>query len=151
MKLPKPMLELSDRDSSEEAWRPSDFPTALRIASEHSLACLGGQFQFRGPIGIAEMYWIDVDSQEKKKEEVWGEFVQRSNKEVLELFQKRMKDTDFVSEAKNWKHIQEALEDGVIEDPRDHLYFVAYFDPKPKTVEPDAAHNRSPAARSRVS
>ncbi|MDX2111375.1 MAG: hypothetical protein SFY80_14180 [Verrucomicrobiota bacterium] len=134
MKLPESMLQLADCSSSEEAWKPSVFPMALELATKNRLACLGGQFQFRGPIGPAEMYWIEADCKGKGNEENWEEYVLRANREVLEIFEKRMQETDFDAEAMGWQHIQKAIEGKIITDPKDHLYFVAYFNAEADTV-----------------
>ena len=142
------MLHIADQSSNEEAWKPSDFPEVLKIATDNRLACLGGQFQFRGPIGTAEMYWIDADSSERKEEENWDDYVLRANREVLDIFKKRMKETDFDKEAMNWKHIQTALEKKEIKDPKEHLVFVAYFNAEPTTVEQDGGHNSGGCAPS---
>ena len=62
MTLPEDMLVTANRESNEEAWRLADFPAVLKRASSHGLACVGGQFQFRGPIGTTEKYWLNADS-----------------------------------------------------------------------------------------
>lgn len=141
MKLPESMLRIADQSSNEEAWKPTDFPAVLKMATRNHIVCLGGQFQFRGSIGTAEMYWIDADSTEKRAEEKWDEYVLRANREVLEIFEKRMKETDFDKEAENWTQIQGALKRKEIRDPKDHLVFVAYFKHEPTTVEQGSSGN----------
>ena len=37
----------------------------------------------------------------------------------------------FDAEARGWPHIQVAVRSGVLSDPKEHLYFVAYFDREP--------------------
>jgi len=135
MKLPESMLKLADLSSNEEAWKPGDFPEVLELATKNSLACIGGQFQFRGVIGTAEMYWVDADSEERKSSESWLDYVERANTEVLEEFRKRMSETDFDQEALGWSHISQAVESGLVKDPKEYLYFVAYFCSDPDGVE----------------
>ncbi|MBT4816125.1 MAG: hypothetical protein HN742_23725 [Lentisphaerae bacterium] len=127
MKLPSSMLECADRSTNEEAWRIGDFAEILDRATENGLVCVGGQFQFRGPIGIAEMYWLNADSSPRRENETWQEYVLRANAEVRSAFDRLVAETDFGAEARGWSHIQKALATGTIGDPKDHLYFVAYF------------------------
>jgi hypothetical protein len=146
MTLPEDMLATANRESNEEAWRPADFQVVLELASLHRLACVGGQFQFRGPVGTAEMYWLNSDSTPRRRGEDWDSYVGRANSEVLSLFTRLVDYTDFGAEARQWKHIVEAIQQGTIVDPADHLYFVAYFSRDPEIVEPDgAANGRQPA------
>ena len=135
MTLPEDMLATANRESNEEAWRVSDFPRILGLASSHRLACIGGQFQFRGPIGTAEMYWLNADSTPRRPNEDWDAYVERANSEVVTIFKRLVEQTDFGAAAREWKHITEAIAAGVISDPTEHLYFVAYFNPNPEIAE----------------
>lgn len=128
MKLPVEMLVSANVETNEEAWAIADFPGVLELATRNGLACLGGQFQFRGPLGIAEMHWIDADSTPSREGENWHEYVKRANREVRLAFERRVAESDFRQEALAWPSIRVAMETGKINDPRDHLYFVAYFD-----------------------
>ena len=141
MTLPPDMLATANCESKEEAWRVPDFPAVLERASFHRLACVGGQFQFRGPIGIAEMYWLNADSTPRREGESWDGYVDRANAEVLSTFTRLVEQTDFLAEARQWKHIIDAIDKGTISDPKEHVYFVAYFDPNPEIAEPAAAAN----------
>ncbi len=141
MTLPEDMLATANRESSEEAWRLADFPAVLQRASLHRLACIGGQFQFRGLIGTAEMYWLNADSAPRRQGEDWDGYVERANSEVLSIFTRIVRQTDFRAEARQWKHISDAIECGAISDPTEHLYFVAYFNREPEIAEQDAAPN----------
>jgi len=151
MTLPEDMLARANRESNEEGWRPPDFPAVLERASFHHLACGGGQFQFRGPIGTAEMYWLNADSTPRRQGEDWDSYVDRANSEVLSVFRRVVEQTDFRAEARQWKHITEALERGVISDPTEHLYFVAYFNRNPENAEQGAPPNGGTATRPRDS
>ena len=136
MNLPDDMLASANRESNTEAWRVSDFPSVLERASSHRLACIGGQFQFRGPIGTAEMYWLNADSSPRRHGEDWDSYDDRSNAEVLSIFTRVVEQTDFRVEARQWKHITEEMERGAICDPAEHLYFEAYFNQNPENAEP---------------
>jgi len=139
MKLPEAILNLADRSSNEEAWRIEDVPRVLDLASEYGLACIGGQFQFRGLIGTAEMYWLNADSLPQLPEEDWEPYVERANSEVRESFDRICRETDFDAEAMTWEHIRESLASGVLSDPKEHLYFVAYFSQDPTKAEQAAS------------
>jgi len=131
MKLPAEMLTTAHYKppSTEEGWRIVDFPNVLKIATQHQLACIGGQFQFRGSFGTAEMYWLNADSSTRGAKEEWVAYVKRANTEVMTAFEKLTKETDFIQEAHQWKPIVEAMASGRISDPAQHLFFVAYFKP----------------------
>jgi hypothetical protein len=135
MNLPDAMLTRADRSSNEEAWKVADFPIILDVATANRLACIGGQFQFRGPIGTAEMYWLKADSPPQLPQEEWYQYVERANREVRDAFDRICSETDFDSEASGWDHIRDALESGLITDPKEHLYFVASFNPEPTKAE----------------
>ena len=135
MKLPESMLVNADRTSDEAAWALFEFPKVLDTATDKGLACIGGQFQFRGPIGIAEMYWLNADSMQQFPHEDWNQYVERANREVRIAFDKICSVTDFDAEAAKWGHIREAIESGKITDPTEHLYFVAYFSPEPTKAQ----------------
>jgi hypothetical protein len=126
------MLHCAEQSSNEEAWSIADFPMVLEIATQHKLACIGGQFQFRGPIGTAEMYWLNADSDEQRWNEDWAAYVVRSNSEVRSRFDSIVSKTDFRKEAMNWEHIRSAMAAGSVADPTNHLFFVAYFKQEPK-------------------
>lgn len=145
MKLPESMLANADRSSNEEAWKLADFAKILDTATENRLACNGGQFQFRGPIGTAEMYWLNADSMQQLPHEDWGQYVERANREVRIAFDKICTETDFDAEAAGWGHILEAIESGKITDPKEHLYFVAYFNREPTKAEQDVDGNADEA------
>jgi len=129
-KLPKELLKkASISPGGEHAWKKEDVPTVLEAAKKIGLACVGGQPQFQGPIGIAEPYWINYEPDERKSGESWNSYVARSNDETLKAFNKICEETDFLKEAMRWDHIKAVIEkDGI--DPLEHLWFVLYFDEK---------------------
>jgi len=135
MKLPDTMLIRADLSSNEEAWKVADFPKILEVATENRLACIGGQFQFGGPIGTAEMYWLNVDSLPQLPQEEWNQYVERANREVRDSFDRICGETDFDAEAMRWDHIRAAVESGNVCDPKEHLFFVGYFNREPTKAE----------------
>ena len=109
---------------NEYGWRIEQFPSAIENAKRLGFACLGGQFQFRFPDGIFEMYWLYADSESRTFTESAVSYVQSSCDEVLASFKKRVADSDFISEGGDY--VQEQLRIGL--NPMDHLVFVAYFE-----------------------
>jgi hypothetical protein len=104
---------------NEYGWEVSAFPAALASAKAHGYACLGGQFQFRVPDGVYEMYWLEADASDRRSEEGWADYSQRSCTEVLDKFNDLVSNTDFVKEAARFRLLSSAVE---------CLVFVGYFE-----------------------
>lgn len=124
MTLPENMLKNASLQS-EIGWKMSDFPLVLHRAHEHGLACLGGQFQFRFEDGICEMYWLNADSTDRKRNESWENYAHRSIDEVLRNFSRVCENANFEKEMDGWEFVRRKREEGI--DPIQHLWFVAYF------------------------
>jgi len=104
----------------------ADVPDVVAAAQSANLAVVGGQPQFQFPDGVCEPYWLEYDSKARQPGELWGSFVSRSAREVLDAFQALCSKTDFRKEALGWEFIRLKLEkDGT--DPMEHLWFVLYF------------------------
>lgn len=71
------------------------------------------------------MYWLSVDSKERKPNEPWPAFCRRSCSEILSGFTKLIAETDFRKMASEWPSVQDAMAQGL--DPHKVLVFVAYF------------------------
>ena len=110
---------------NEYGWAPKLFSNAARVAESLGYACLGGQFQFRAPVGTCEMYWLRADSTERQAAEDWPAYCARSRTEVLGRFQQIVAGTDFVQEALQWPVLKSEIERGFDVIPT--LVFVAYF------------------------
>jgi hypothetical protein len=113
------------RTNNEYGWQLDCFPGALAKAEALGFACLGGQFQFRLSSGTCEMYWLSVDSKERKPAEPWPAFCRRSCSEILSGFTKLHAETDFRKMASEWPSVQDAMAQGL--DPHQVLVFAAYF------------------------
>lgn len=116
--LPSDVLEGAVLRGNEYAWTPESFPLALERAEAHSLACLGGQFQFRLNDATCEMWWLAADSKERIPEESWADYCLRSCSEVRGNFERLVSKTDFSKEAMGWNLAPTATQ---------NLVFVAYF------------------------
>ena len=124
--LPKELTETASLAGREYAWPIHDFPRVLSRAAELGYACIGGQFQFRAPCGICEMYWLEADSGGRREAEPWGDYVVRARDEVSRAFQRICAQTDFRREAEGWDCLREQMAAGSF-DPLGCLRFVAYF------------------------
>jgi len=126
--LPKETLSIASISlGGEHAWRKEDVPHVIEAAREAMLVNLGGQPQFQGPIGTAEPYWLDFGPTDRKENESWQNYVERSAKETLASFNHICESTDFNEVGcENWPHIAEAKAKGL--NPSDHLWFVLYFE-----------------------
>jgi hypothetical protein len=58
----------------------------MDAAAASGLANLGGQAQFRIPDGTCDLYWLSLDSGERRPNETWESYVTRSAAEVLAQF-----------------------------------------------------------------
>ena len=126
--LPKDILsKASISPGGEHAWKMEDIPEVIEAARAAGLANLGGQPQFQDPIGTAEPYWLNFEPTERKANESWHRYIDRSATETLAAFNNLCQSTDFEREGcKNWPHIKEAKEKGI--NPTEHLWFVLYFE-----------------------
>jgi hypothetical protein len=132
--LPPEIAKAASLRGNEYGWPISAFPEALAKAKSLGFACLGGQFQFRSPESICEMYWLSADSTDRRDHELWSDFSRRSCSEVMSKFEELVSRTDFVREAANWKLDARAVET---------VAFVAYFAPESTFAEISAARHLS--------
>jgi hypothetical protein len=102
---------------------------AARAAAACGLASLGGQAQYRMPDGTCELYWLSLDSGERRPDEPWEGYVTRSAAEVLAQFAVLRGKTDFIKVALEWPVLAQLHAEGV--DLDQYLCFVLYFDPQP--------------------
>jgi hypothetical protein len=59
--LPVEIVESASINGNEYGWPLHAFPSAALRAKSLGCACVGGQFQFRTPVGVCEMYWLEAD------------------------------------------------------------------------------------------
>jgi hypothetical protein len=123
--LPPEVAAGATRHGNEYAWSLDTFPTALEKACALGFACVDGEFQFVTPKGIHAMYWLSVESDDRYRQESWAEFQSRTCRETLERFNKRLIETDFAQEARQWGKVRELSGRGA--KPLDYLRFMAYF------------------------
>ena len=93
--LSKDILKISKKRGKENGWRLKDVPKVLEDAKNNNLANIGGQLQYTMPGGICELYWISIESSERKKNESWDDRVKRSYEECMEQYNSKIKDRRF--------------------------------------------------------
>ena len=123
--LPEELIAGATLRGNEYGWRVESFPNALRVAERLGFACLGGQFQFRLPDSVCEMYWLAADSKERLPNEDWNSYRLRSIAEVSEKFQRLVAETDFEAKAHEWPTVKDRIL--AVPDIHEVLTFVAYF------------------------
>jgi hypothetical protein len=123
--LPADLLVGANLRGNEYGWAPESFAIVVAIAADHGYACLGGQFQFRLPDAICEMYWLRADSTERAHDESWNQYSRRSCDEVGDAFNRLMRTTDFRAQASDCEFLKHKVDAGFDSIPT--LMFVAYF------------------------
>jgi hypothetical protein len=125
-RLPTAVLGKATVRGNEYAWPLSAVEEAVTAAREASLACLGGQVQFRVPEGTCELYWLSASSDNRRPGELWPAFTDRSAAEVLARFRDLRGRTDFVQEGVQSFDILRQLQARRV-DLGPYLCFVLYF------------------------
>ena len=84
-RLPGPARALADIRDGEAAWRRGDLPLVADAARAAGLATTGGQVQLRLASVTHELYWQDYDPGDRRPDETWPQYADRSWKELLFL------------------------------------------------------------------
>lgn len=84
-RLPAEVRALADVRDGEAAWRRADLPRLAEAARAAGLGAAGGQVQLRLAETHHELYWQDYDPGERRPDETWPQFADRSWKELLFL------------------------------------------------------------------
>jgi hypothetical protein len=124
--LPPSILAKASLRGKEYAWPLDAVEEAIAAGRAAGLVTLGGQVQFRLPDGICELYWISANAGERRPDESWDVFVNRSADEMLRQFREEVVVHDFLSEARSWPFLRRQIDKGV--DVLCCLYFVLYFE-----------------------
>lgn len=124
--LPPEIAEGASLRDNEYGWPVSAFTESLTSARSRGFACLGGQFQFRFPSTIYEMYWLEANATARLDGEPWSNYSSRSCSEVMSKFEELISKTDFAKEAANFGLDRHAV---------DTLVFVAYFESESSFAE----------------
>jgi hypothetical protein len=112
---------------NEFGCRQSDFTSVVEIARQNSIAISGGQVQYALPDATCELYWIAYDTADKKTNETWTMYCERTAKECLVKFNSILQTKDIEKEAlDSFKLLRDKKQSGV--DINDFKTFVLYFE-----------------------
>ncbi|PKG44344.1 hypothetical protein, partial [Psychroflexus sp. MES1-P1E] len=82
--------------------------------------------QFKLPDGTCELYWHKYDTTERKSEESWNEYCQRTKEECLSQFEKLPTDSELIKDGiESFKFLKEKSKTDILLD--NYLIFILYF------------------------
>ncbi len=122
-RLPTPARALADVRNGEAAWRRADLWRLANAARAAGLAATGGQVQLRLPSATHELYWQDYDPGERRPDETWPVYADRSWRELLFLVGTLPSDQAIIDGARRlwpWLKLPDA-------DARAAMWFVVYL------------------------
>ena len=122
-RLPDPARALADLRSGEAAWRRADLPLLANGARAMGMATTGGQVQLRLASATHELYWQDYDPGDRRSDETWSGYADRSWKELLFLTGTLPPDQVIIDGARRlWPWLKIADEEA-----RAAMWFVVYL------------------------
>ena len=122
-RLPASARALADIRQGEAAWRRADLGLVSSAARAIGLATTGGQVQLRLPSVTHELYWQDYDPGDRRADETWAEYADRSWKELLFLTMTLPPDEVMIDGARRlwpWLKITDA-------EAAEAMWFVVYL------------------------
>lgn len=126
-RLPKTILDKAIKSGNEFGWRQTDILEVIETARQLKIATLGGQVQYPFPDGTCELYWLSYDPTDRKINESWTDYCERTAKEASDKFKKLISTTDFEKEAVDgFTFLKDKKEKGV--NINDYLTFMLVFD-----------------------
>lgn len=91
------------------------------------MAIVGGQIQYIFPDATCELYWLNYDPAERKPDETWLSYCNRTAQECQELFVKITSSANAEEEAvSSFDFLKVKVTEGV--DIAAHKAFIIYFD-----------------------
>lgn len=130
--MPYSLLRKARLSGREYAWRRKDVEEVIRAGAEVGLRCLGGQVQYLPPDGTCEAWWLNYDARDRMESETWGEAAARSAEEVVRMFRRVCKESDFSEEARKFAFLQTKMDEEDY-DPVEDMWFMLYFETEPST------------------
>jgi hypothetical protein len=123
--LPAGILSRAILSGREYGWRREDILEAIAAAPSAGLAVLGGQVQFVMPGTTCELYWMNYDPEERKENEIWAEYTERTAKETIKALRPVMKEDLVQIAVDHFEVLKNAKANGVCLD--DYLLFILCF------------------------
>lgn len=126
-RLPKRLLEKAIKSNREYGWKQNDFLDVVNTAKEIPMAIVGGQIQYVFPDGICELYWLNYEPKDRKKNEDWLHYCYRTASECIAQFEHVISTKDVEKNAvDNFHFLNDKIKQGI--DIDKHKIFVVYFD-----------------------
>jgi hypothetical protein len=126
-RLPKSILDKAIKSTNEFGWKQEDFVNVVEAAKENQMAVIGGQVQYIMPNATCELYWLSYDSENRKQNEDWNCYCNRSANECIEKFNKLISSVNIEKEAvESFEFLAHQKNKNV--NLSEHLAFMLYFD-----------------------
>jgi hypothetical protein len=109
--FPSELLGKASRVGNEYAWPIAEIPAVIAAAKSANLVSIGGQLQFRLPMGICECYWVEVDTDRDVPNSIpWQERVERTAASAIDQFERLEQEFNFTEEGRKAfpAHLNEA-------------------------------------------
>ncbi|HET8860978.1 hypothetical protein [Marivirga sp.] len=124
--LPTEILQKAIVSGNEYGWKRTDFKEVVDKAVEVGLGIIGGQVQFKLQDGTCELYWHKYDTTDRKLDENWKDYCQRTKEECLSQFEKIPTDKKLIREGiENFDFLKEKSKTNI--ELSDFLIFILYF------------------------
>lgn len=126
-RLPKWALDKSIRRGNEFGWRQHDFVDVVEAARQALIGIVGGQVQYVLPDGTCELYWLSYDPEDRRLDEDWITYCNRTADECIQKFKTLIATVDIEKEAlDSFTFLQDKKAANV--RISDYLTFILYFD-----------------------
>ena len=126
-RFPEKILNKIEYHGNEYCCRQQDFIEILTYAKNVPMACIGGQIQYQFNDATCELWWENYDSAERKQNENWKDYCNRTVDECIKIFNVIINTVDFKEEAKNsFEYLKNKIEQGY--DIEKNKMFMLYFD-----------------------
>jgi hypothetical protein len=133
LKLPKRLIDISVKRCNEYGWKQDDVLDVIEAARKVPMATIGGQVQYVLPDAICELYWLSYDSSDRKKNEDWLAYCDRSANECSEKF-KQLLTVDIQAKAVDAFFESLTNKGKPIDNLNDYQIFILYFSDKETDV-----------------
>jgi hypothetical protein len=126
LRLPKTLIDIAIKSSNEYGWRKNDVLDVIEAAKNVPMGTVGGQVQYVLPDATCELYWLSYDSSDRKANEDWLAYCDRSAFECSEKF-KQLLSVEIQSDAINSFPGTLTNNGKAIDNLNDYQIFILYF------------------------
>jgi hypothetical protein len=126
-RLPKTLLDKAVMSGYEFGWKEEDVLEVIRAANELLMGMIGGQVQYLFPDGTCELYWLEYDPSERKRNEDWKSYCNRTAEECSTKFKELIASKNIDEEAADsFNVLKNKVAEGI--DISQNKTFILYFD-----------------------